>query len=978
MSEDYSGLDLEAFMLDDDDDDDDDSINLFRDFSPSPNDMDILSNSHPNDDHLLVLKSEFGHSQFKPIQWTVISTVLDNYNQNSSMVKDQCIVMATGFGKSLCYQFIPVYKNSLALVISPLISLMQDQVRLMEMRGIPAVFLGSGQENSSLALNRLYKNECRLLYISPEYCMNSGSEFITGLHKQIPICLVAIDEAHCVSSWGHDFRPEYGKLSQLRKWLPEVPFLALTATASELVRKDIVSRLSLKNAKIRTSTLNRPNLYFEIHQKSKEIETDMKTLLHNESPSSFRGKYSFRGSCIVYCISRNATEEVSGLLNNLGVKCEYYHAGLTPKRRGEIHAQFVRDEIECIVATVAFGMGIDKPDVRLIIHYGAPKEMESYMQEVGRAGRDGIQSKCVVFYSAKDFFILQRIVLTGLDWNESLKEHRSKMMQKMEKFLRSHQCRRQQLLNHFDEVYDPNIDDASIRCCDVCTADLEEKKKGLYKLNIDKTSDFTEEAKLMLDSVQCRNGKAGVGQHAHMLTASSQTPDWLKSNRLYGLGKKRSYKWWMTFGKLLQYEGFLDVKPVSHGFGNTISITNRSKEFLTNVNNNTPDFVKLIPTPEMNKATSHPTFQSTTSRPVPTKVPSYKAVQNNTNAIYQGSLLLPRVSSEVSYELVRVGGLPSQDDLAPEQEDMQENLYLKLISIRGNLAIKFDCAPYMICGNKLASNLATLRPSNLENLKKIDGVSDVFCKKYGDEFLQEIKNFCRENPDLTIDYYARPQVSNERSPLKKRTVANPTLYGIDLTVYERYSKDMLSIEEICKHYSLTSAIVYASLTQALDAGYLVDYKKLGLDGGIEKLVLDVVRAPPINSDLSKIVQIKGLLKHLPEWMIDMSLTLIRITFGINQSPPIQCTPQQDLNTSQTSQIKLPDMKRSDSSISLTTNNSPIPQNKLPTMKRSSSNISMDNPPPIPKFTSQNSICTISEGVNVIPSRPKKRKLPAWL
>ena len=968
MSEDYSGLDLESFMLDDDDDD---SINFLRDFSPSQNDTVFSSNSHPNDDHLRVLKSEFGHSQFKPIQWTVISTVLDNYNQDGSKLKDQCIVMATGFGKSLCYQFIPVYKKSLALVISPLISLMQDQVRLMEMRGIPAVFLGSGQENSSLALNRLYQNEFRLLYISPEYCTNSGPDFICGLHKQIPICLVAIDEAHCVSSWGHDFRPEYGKLSQLREWLPEVPFLALTATASEKVRKDIVSRLSLRNAEIRTSTLNRPNLYFEIQQKSKEIESDMMTLLY-----FFQGKYLFRGPCIVYCITRRATEQVNGVLYKLGVKCDYYHAGLTPKKRGEIHAQFVRDEIECIVATVAFGMGIDKPDIRLVIHYGAPKEMESYMQEVGRAGRDGLQSKCVVFYSAKDFMILQRIVLTGLDWNESLKEHRSKMMQKMEKFLRSNRCRRQQLLNHFDENYDPNIDDASIRCCDVCTTDSQEKKEGLHKLNIDKTLDFTDEAKLLLGSIQCRDGKAGVGQHARMLTASTQTPDWLKSNRLFGLGKYRNYKWWMDFGKLLQYEGFLDSKPISHGYGNTVALTDRAKEFLTNVNNHNPDFVKLIPTPEMNKATSHPTFPSVT-KPIPTKVLSHKVVQNNTNAIYQGSLLLPRVLSEASYELVRVGGIPSQDELTPEQEDMQENLYLRLISIRANLAAKLDCAPYMICGNKLATNLATLRPSNLENLKKIDGVSDVFCKKYGDDFIQEIKNFCRENPDFKTDYYARPQASNERSPLKKRIVANPSLYGMDLIVYERYSKDMLSVEDICKHYSLTSDIVHASLTQALDAGYLVDYKKLGLDEGIEKLVLDVVKAPPINSDLTKTVHIKSLLKHLPEWMIDMSLALIRMTFGVNQSPPLQSTSQQDLNTSQTSQTKLPDMKRSNSNVSTTSFNSLIPQNKLP-MNRSSSNISMDKSPSIQKLTSQNSFCTVSEEVNVIPSRPKKRKLPAWL
>ena len=548
----------------------------------------------------------------------------------------------------------------------------------------------------------------------------------------------------------------------------------------------------------------------------------------------------------------------------------------------------------------------------------------------------------------------------------------------MEIFLYSHQCRRQQLLNHFDEVYSPNIDDASIRCCDVCTAGSGGKKEYFHKLNIDKTLDFTEEAKLLLSLVRCRDGRASVGQHARVLAASSRIPDWLRSSRFYGLGKDRSYKWWINFGKLLKYEGFLDAKPFCHGYGNAVALTNRSKEFLTNVNNNNPDFVKLVPTPEMNRATDHSTFPSAT-KPIPTKVLSHKVVQNNTNAIYQGSLLLPHVLSEASYELVRVGGLPSQDGMTPEQEDMQENLYLRLISIRANLATKFDCAPYMVCGNKLATNLATLRPSNLENLKKIDGVSDVFCKKYGDDFVQEIKNFCREYPDFKTDYYTRPQAYNERSPLKKRIVANASLYGMDLIVYERYSKDMLSVEEICKHYSLTSDIVHASLTQALDAGYLVDYKKLGLDEGIERLVLDVVRAPPIDSDLSKIVHIKGLLKHLAEWIVDMSLTLIRMTFGFNQSRPVLCTPQQDLNTLQTSQIELPDMIRSDNNVSMTSNNSLIPQNKLP-VNRSSSNISIDEPPSIQELTSQNSFCIVSdsEEVNVIPWRPKKRNLPAWL
>ena len=937
MCDEVIDINLEDFLCEDED-----SLPNFQD----PPTSTVSTNLHPNSNHLNTLKSQFGHATFKPIQWSVISTILDSYTQPSRLI-DQCIVMATGFGKSLCYQFIPVHRESLALIISPLISLMQDQVRLMEMRGIPAVFLGSGQENSTLALSRLHRNEYRLLYISPEYCIAAGSEFIINLHSKVPICLVAIDEAHCVSSWGHDFRPEYGNLSQLRDWLPEVPFLALTATASQLVREDIVKKLSLKNPVFRTSSLNRPNLYFEIHQKSKEIETDMKMLLHNESQSStLRRKYAFNGSCIVYCISRNATEEVCGVLKNLGVECEFYHAGLSPKRRGEIHSKFARDEIECIIATIAFGMGIDKPDIRLIIHYGAPKEMESFMQEVGRAGRDDLPSRCVVFHSAKDSMILQRIVLPGLDWNSTLKEYRAKMMQKMEMFLRSNQCRRQQLLEHFDEAYTPDDSDPSIRCCDYCTSRALAQKAGLDKLNLNRKTDFTEEAKLMLDSVQCRDGIFGVGKHALLLTASSQTPDFLRSHRLYGSGRKRNQKWWMAFGKLLQYEGYLDIKPVRHGYASTVALTDKSKEFLSSTRSGKQDFVKLIPTNELNKASGHPSV-SILPNPNPSKIPSYKSVQKNTNSIYQGSLLLPQISSESSFELVRIGGPSSQEELTPEQEEIRENLYLSLISIRNDIAHKFDCASFMICTNKVATNLATLRPSCLENLKQIDGISDLFCNRYGSDFLKEIHEFCAKHPELKADAFPSNTSSiTDRSPLKKRTIANPSLEGLDLTVYERYSKDSLSVEEICRHYSIPEHIVYYSLIRALDAGYIVDYRKLGLDQGTEKLVLDVVRAPPINSDLSMASSIKELLKHLPEWMIDMSLTLIRITYGIHTNP----------------QQKIPKLTQSLST--------PVANPKTDSLQHLLHSF-------IPGNVKRSDVthCANKESV---PTRPKKRKLPTWL
>ena len=419
----------------------------------------------PTAHHLEILKSRFKLDKFKEPQWKVISTILDYINNKQpSNIIDQCIIAASGFGKSLCYQFVPVYTKSLALVISPLISLMEDQVRLMKATGIPATFLGSGQKDSAGELSRAYNQELNLLYITPELCLRKESSLISDLHKNVPICLVAIDEAHCISSWGHDFRPKYGKLAQLRELLPEVPFIALTATASKIVCHEIIEKLKFKNHVVYTTEINRPNLYFEFYEKSGFPDKDLKKLLQIKSGFSEQNIYTFGCPCIVYCITKAMTEQVSKTLNDLGVKSGFYHSGLNKKNRKQIYEKFIRNEIECIVATVAFGMGIDKPDVRMVIHYGAPREMESYMQEAGRAGRDNQPSRCIVLFSNWDFPLLQYIILKRLDSYPELKKHRQNMLIKVENFLRSQHCRRQQLLKHFNQPHYP-----STRCCDNCT-----------------------------------------------------------------------------------------------------------------------------------------------------------------------------------------------------------------------------------------------------------------------------------------------------------------------------------------------------------------------------------------------------------------------------------------------------------------------------------------------------------------------------
>ena len=435
---------------------------------------DTCENIPPTKHHLEVLKSSFNHNEFKSLQWKVISSVLNYLDGQPSDSMDQCVIAPSGFGKSLCYQYVPVYTKSLALVICPLISLMQDQVSHLNGCGIPATFLGSAQENSGRELSRAFKGEFRLLYITPEYCMKIGPEMIINLHRRVKICLVAIDEAHCISTWGAKFRPDFGKLSQLRHWLPDVPFLALTATAGVFTMTAIVNTLALNNPMIRSAKINRSNIYFEVFQRSNDIQSDMKTILYNDRTSLTPDKYSFHGSCIVYCITKSATETICSALRDLGVKCKFYHAGLTLKEREEILFKFMRDEIECLVATVALSM-VQKLDIRTIIHYGAPKYIEGYMQEAGRAGRDGLPSRCIVFYSCEGIASLRRIVLKDYEWNAALRFRRAEMMQRMENYLLSNYCRRKQLLKHFDEEYDLSEANSAGLCCDNCTAKYQSK-----------------------------------------------------------------------------------------------------------------------------------------------------------------------------------------------------------------------------------------------------------------------------------------------------------------------------------------------------------------------------------------------------------------------------------------------------------------------------------------------------------------------
>lgn len=404
-----------------------------------------------------LLKKYFGYDDFRPMQARIIENVLSG--------KDSFVLMPTGGGKSLCYQLPAVALPGLTLVISPLIALMKDQVDGLKACGIPAEFI-----NSSLTAVQIEKiceaakdKKVKILYIAPErFALKDFQEFL----KTLEVSLIAVDEAHCISEWGHDFRPDYRNLSQLKKIFPSVPLIALTATATAKVREDIVRNLHLEKAKQFVSSFDRENLRIKVVEKKQAFHklVDLLKSYKNES-------------IIIYCFSRKETEEIADNLKYNGFNARAYHAGLEPNERRMVQELFIKDKTDIIVATIAFGMGIDKPDVRLVVHYTFPKTLEGYYQEIGRAGRDGLESDCVLFYTYADTR-KHEFFLNNIDDQSLAARSREKLAQVLE-FCELATCRKQYLLKYFGEEAEDNCSS-----CDVCTTEREKFDAGIVAKKI--------------------------------------------------------------------------------------------------------------------------------------------------------------------------------------------------------------------------------------------------------------------------------------------------------------------------------------------------------------------------------------------------------------------------------------------------------------------------------------------------------------
>ena len=622
----------------------------------------IVANAFEQADPKLVLKTVFGYDEFRPLQKDIITNVLKGH--------DTLAVMPTGGGKSLCYQLPALIMPGITIVVSPLISLMQDQVSSLKTAGIQSAFLNSTQswEEYCKTIDEIKSGQIKIIYVSPEgLATNKIRELLSSL--ELEISCITIDEAHCVSQWGHDFRPDYLEISSVRHLFPKAVMLALTATATEHVRQDICKNLGMKNPKVFISSFNRENIYLEVQPKRGAMETVINYIRRHAGDSG-----------IIYCNSRKQVEEIAQTLDKKGYSALPYHAGLSDEVRAKNQDMFIKDEVQIIVATIAFGMGINKPNVRYVINYDLPKSIEEYYQEIGRAGRDGLPSSALLLYSAGDIHKIKFFIDDSAD-----PEKAELLLQGMINYATSRTCRRKALLAYFGETYEPaekSDESLNLCCCDICSGPAAELK------------DVTIPSQKFLCCIIRTNQRFGAGYVTDVLLGS-------KAQRIidnghtqistWGIGTEYSKQEWLELCDILVDEGYIKKT----GDYNVLELTDTGKRFVA----------------------------SRTSLKLPMRSATIRSFSKSGVSNYNTNVRGEKIIAEK----------PAVND------ERAEAIITNLKNWRKRKADDLNIAPYMIFGDKTLLDLAAKKPKNRGDLLNVYGIGRVKAEEFGRAILQIIE-----------------------------------------------------------------------------------------------------------------------------------------------------------------------------------------------------------------------------------------------